>query len=49
MQIKRRTSTDPPESHSVFRKIILLPQIYLGLQYEQNASELTESADNIHV
>jgi len=49
MQIKRRTNTDPPESHYKFRKIILLPLIYLGLQYEQNVSEMTESSDNILV
>jgi hypothetical protein len=46
MQIKRRTSTDLPESHYQFRKIILLPLIYLGLQYEQNVSEMTESSYN---
>jgi len=49
MLIKQRTSTEPPESHYIFRSIILLPLIYLDLQYEQNASEMTESADNIHV
>ena len=49
MQIKRRTNTDPPQSHYKFRKIILRPLIYLGLQYEQNVSEMTESSDNILV
>ena len=28
MQTERRTSTDPPESHYIFRKIILLHLIY---------------------
>jgi hypothetical protein len=49
MQIKRRTSTDLPESHYKFRKIILFPLIYLGLQYELIVSEMTESSDNILV
>ena len=49
MQIKRRTNTDPPESHHKFRKIILRPLIYLGQQKEQNVSEMTGSSDNILV
>jgi hypothetical protein len=49
IQIKRQTSTDSPESRYKFRKIIFLPLIYLGLQYEQNASEMTVSSDNILV
>ena len=49
MLIKRETSPEPQDSHYILRKIILLPLVYLGLQYEQTASEMTESADNIHV
>jgi hypothetical protein len=47
MQMKQRTNTDPLESLYKFSKIILLPLIYLGLQYDQNISEMTESSYNI--
>jgi hypothetical protein len=48
-QTKQWTSTDPPESQYIFRKIILLHLIYIGLWYEQNASEMAESSDNVLV